>query len=189
MVASVYDAIRARDVRYAEPPASWGTVGQKVRTPGEVLEGRLGTCLDTTVTMAAVLEHLGINSTLWLFKGHIFLGYWREDASLDVVTSVEAAEVVNLVDLWRIGLVETTLLTGGAAEGASFESAVSAAKARVGGGLQNVLGVTDIRRAREERIYPLPSRSAPPATSSSPPISRGPARSSPRTRAVRRTEQ
>ncbi len=159
MAAAVYDAMRARDIRYAEPPASWGVAGQKVRTPSEVLEGRLGTCLDTTVTMAAALEQSGINSTLWLLKGHIFLGYWREEGSLDMVTSVEVTEVVNLVDLGKIGLVETTLATGGAAASASFESAVGAAKARLAGALDDVLGITDIRRAREQRIYPLPSRS------------------------------
>ena len=81
---AVFDAMRARDIRYAEPPASWGNVGQKVRTPAEVLEGRLGTCLDTTLTMAAVLEQAGINSTIWILKGHAFLGYWRTDSSLDV---------------------------------------------------------------------------------------------------------
>jgi hypothetical protein len=159
MAASVYEAMRARDIRYAEPPASWGVVGQKVRTPGEVLEGRLGTCLDTTVTMAAVLEQAGINSTLWFLNGHMFLGYWREPGSLEAVTSIEAANIVNRVDLEEIRLVETTLLTGGFADSASFEEAVRSAHARLAGDLTDVLGVTDIRRAREERIYPLPSRS------------------------------
>lgn len=28
---AVFDAVKARDVRYAEPPASWGDIGQKVR--------------------------------------------------------------------------------------------------------------------------------------------------------------
>ena len=70
---AVYDAMRARDIRYAEPPASWGLDGQKVRTPAEVLDGRLGTCLDTAVTMAAALEQAGINSTLWVLKGHACL--------------------------------------------------------------------------------------------------------------------
>lgn len=39
---AVFEAIRDCDVRYAEPPASWGLVGQKVRTPAEIMEGRLG---------------------------------------------------------------------------------------------------------------------------------------------------
>ncbi len=30
---AVFDAARARGIRYAEPPASWGDVGQQVRTP------------------------------------------------------------------------------------------------------------------------------------------------------------
>ena len=101
------------DIRYAMPPASWGDTGQKVRTPHEVLEGRLGTCLDTTVTLAAALEQAGINSTLWLMDGHILLGYWRVDAALGAVTSVEPAEVVNRVDLGDLRLVETTMLTSG----------------------------------------------------------------------------
>ena len=94
--------MRARDIRYAEPPASWGLPGQKVRTPREVLEGRLGTCMDTTVTLAAALEEVGINSTLWLMEGHIFLGYWRVESSLDGPAQVDVSEVVNLVDLGHI---------------------------------------------------------------------------------------
>lgn len=30
---AVFDAMKTRDIRYAEPPASWGEIGQKVRTP------------------------------------------------------------------------------------------------------------------------------------------------------------
>ncbi len=125
IVQAVYEAMSARDIRYAEPPASWGDTGQKVRTPEEVLIGRLGTCLDTAVTLAAALEQVGINSTLWLLKGHIFLGYWRVDSSLPAVTSVDADEIVNLVDLGHIALVETTMLAGGA-DAAPFADATRA---------------------------------------------------------------
>lgn len=95
IVEAIYESIRARDLRYAEPLASWGLDGgQKVRTPAEVLDGRLGTCLDTTVTLAAALEEAGINSTLWLLEDHIFLGYWRDEASLDGPAQMDAAEAV-----------------------------------------------------------------------------------------------
>ena len=110
---AVYDAMRARDIRYAEPPASWGLDGQKVRTPAEVLEGRLGTCLDTAVTMAAALEQAGINTTLWVLKGHVLIGYWRIDSALTTISTTEVIDVVNLVDLGQLRLVETTKLTGG----------------------------------------------------------------------------
>ena len=155
---AVFEAMQARDIRYAEPPASWGDVGQKVRTPAEVLEGRLGTCLDTTLVMAAVLEQCGINSTIWLLRGHAMLGYWRGDMSLGSVSTTEAADVVNIVDLGYIGLVETTMVTDRDSS-LTFDDARRAPKAsgRLDD-ISNIMGVTDIRQARQADIYPLPSR-------------------------------
>lgn len=152
---AVYEAMVARDIRYAEPPASWGDDGQKVRTPAEVLDGRLGTCLDTTLTLAAALEQAGINATIWVLRGHAFLGYWRIDSALGTVSTTDVVDVVNQVDLDTIRLVETTLIP----QGAAFSDAVRAAKARLAGDLSDVIGVTDIRQARRAKIFPLPSRS------------------------------
>ena len=155
---AVFDAMRARDIRYSEPPASWGDVGQKVRTPAEVLDGRLGTCLDTSLVMAAVLEQAGINSTIWVLGGHALLGYWRVDASLGAVSTTEPADLLNQVDLGNLVLIETTLATQSAAE-ASFDDARRAPRAghRLED-LSNILGATDIRQARQAHIIPLPSR-------------------------------
>ncbi|TFC59573.1 DUF3320 domain-containing protein [Cryobacterium sp. TMT2-15-1] len=158
-VAAIYDAMQARDIRYAEPPASWGVVGQKVRTPAEVLENRLGTCLDTTVTLAAALEQAGLNSTLWLLEGHIFLGFWRFDSSLGAIAVTDVADIVNLVDLGLIGLIETTSLTGGDAALPFAEARRIPHTRHLAAGLEKFQGVTDIRQAREARIFPLPSRS------------------------------
>lgn len=158
IAAAVYDAMRARDVRYAEPPASWGDVGQKVRTPAEVLEGRLGTCLDTTLTYAAALEQAGIHPTLWLFAEHAVVGYWRQRTTLGVVATSDVADVVNLVDLGLVALVETTALTGGP-ESVPFHLARRAARTRLTDDLAHAVGVTDVHQARLARILPLPSRS------------------------------
>jgi hypothetical protein len=158
-VEAIYDAMRARDIRYTEAPTNWGSTGQMVRTPAEVLDGRLGTSLDTTLTLAAALEQAGINSTLWMLEGHIFLGYWRIDSALESVAHTDVSEIVNRVDLGSIALVETTGVTGGST------SEVFAASRRVphtkhlADGLDKFLGVTDIREARNSHIYPLPSRS------------------------------
>ncbi|MEB0305380.1 DUF4011 domain-containing protein, partial [Cryobacterium sp. 10I1] len=162
VVEAIYDAMAARDIRYAMPPASWGTTGQKVRTPAEVLEGRLGTCLDTTVTLAAALEQAGLNSTLWLLEGHIFLGYWRVDSALGAVAHTDVADIVNLVDLGSIGLVETTGVTGGSASMPFAEARRSPHTQYLAAGLEKFLGVTDVRTARQSRIWPLPSRSVGP---------------------------
>ena len=158
IAAAVFDSMQARDIRYAEPPASWGDDGQKVRTPAEVLQGRLGTCLDTTLTMAAALEQAGINSTIWVLKGHAFLGYWRSDSALSMVSTTEVVDVVNQVDLGHIRLVETTLVTNDASE-AGFVDATNAPRIKhLSGDLSDIIGITDIRQAREARIFPLPSR-------------------------------
>ncbi|UJL30984.1 DUF3320 domain-containing protein [Mycolicibacterium vanbaalenii] len=155
---AVFDTMRARDIRYAEPPASWGDEGQKVRTPAEVLDGRLGTCLDTTLAMAAILEQAGINSTIWVLKGHAFLGYWRTDSALSSVSTTEVVDVVNQVDLGNIGLVETTLVTQSAID-ATFDEALRAPRIKyLGDDLTAIIGITDVRQAREARIFPLPSR-------------------------------
>ncbi|TFD05523.1 DUF3320 domain-containing protein [Cryobacterium sp. TMT1-66-1] len=158
-VAAIWDAMRARDIRYAEPPASWGNSGQKVRTPEEVLVGRLGTCLDTTVTLAAALEQAGLNSTMWLLQGHIFLGYWRIDSSLGAIALTDVADIVNLVDLGSIGLLETTAVTGGTESKSFAEAGRIPRTVHLAAGLDRFYGVTDIRQARESRIFPLPSRS------------------------------
>ncbi|NUJ89658.1 DUF3320 domain-containing protein [Plantibacter sp. MCCC 1A11337] len=156
IVAAVWDAARARDIRYAEPPASWGQSGQKVRTPEEVLTSHLGTCLDTTILLASVLEAIGIHPLLWLLKDHIFLGYWRVQTTLDVVASTDVSEAVNSLELGRIGVVETTMLTGTSATFA--EASRRPHTDHLAGSLDDFIGVTDVVQARLRKIYPLPSR-------------------------------
>lgn len=158
IVESIYESMRARDIRYAEPPASWGLDGQKVRTPAEVLEGRLGTCLDTTVTFAAALEEAGINSTLWIVPGHIFLGYWRDEASLDGPAQLDPAEAANYVGIGQIEVVETTFLTGGTTSKPFAEARRHHHLTTLAGDVTAVQGITDVMQARLARIYPLPSR-------------------------------
>ena len=104
---AVFTAVHELDVYYAEPPASWG-YGQKVRTPGDVFEQRVGTCLDTTVALASCLEHLGISV--------------RPRARLPRLLAPRRAGPprrgqppgrpgANAVDLGLMGVVETTMVT------------------------------------------------------------------------------
>ncbi|NVM96178.1 DUF4011 domain-containing protein [Arthrobacter wenxiniae] len=157
IVFALSEAASQRDIRYSMPPTSWGVEGQQVRTPAQVLEDRLGTCLDTTVVMAAALEFCGIAPLVWIVDGHAFLGYWREEGTLPTAAYDDVAELVSLVQRGFIGLVETTLLTGsqpisplilrGSPEATYIET-----------GHDKIQAVTDIRRARLDGIYPLPAR-------------------------------
>ncbi len=163
VVRAVFDAARARTIRYAEPPASWGDVGQRVRTPTQVLDERVGTCLDTTLTLAAVLEQGGIRPLVWMVQGHAFLGYWREETSLANIVLTDASPVVNLIDLGAIRLVETTMLTS-ADPTHDVDAAHRSAYSRwLVGDLDEVLGVIDVWTARRNDVLPLPARARTPS--------------------------
>ncbi|MGY4860116.1 DUF4011 domain-containing protein [Cryobacterium sp. AP23] len=169
VVEAVFDATRARGIRYATPPASWADDGQKVRTPGEVLgvgpsieaaaSGGVGTCLDTVVVMAAALEQAGLHPLLWVVTGHAFLGYWREEETLGAPALTDVAEVINLIDLDLIRLVETTRVTDqGAGAPVTFAQAQRSPYLDWLNDLSTVVGVVDVVQARRTHILPLPAR-------------------------------
>ncbi|MCZ2817907.1 DUF4011 domain-containing protein [Modestobacter sp. VKM Ac-2984] len=158
IAAAICTAVQARAVRYSEPPASWADVGQKVRTPGEVLDERVGTCLDLVVVLAAALEQAGIRPLLWLVEGHAFLGYWREELSAQSSATTDVASLVNLIDLGLIRLVETTMLTTRSEPVGFDELHRPPYAAWLTGDLDRVIGVVDVYRARRDGVLPLPAR-------------------------------
>ena len=160
---AVFDAMRARGIRYATPPISWADDGQLVRTPAEVLVGSvpesgISTCLDTTVVMAAALELAGLHPLLWIVPGHAFLGYWREAETLGAPALTDVAEVINLIDLDLIRLVETTQVTDREGTPATFEQAQRSPYRDWLTDLSQVIGVVDVTQARRTSILPLPAR-------------------------------
>ncbi|MGQ0845288.1 MAG: DUF3320 domain-containing protein [Sporichthyaceae bacterium] len=157
IVAAIWAAARARGIRYAMPPASWADLaGQKIRTPSEVFDGRVGTCLDTTVALAAALEQADVRPLLWLVEGHAFLGYWRAPIALDAVVSVDATEVMNEIDLGRMALIETTAVT--AVEGGTDVAATHRAALAKIADLNVVQAIVDVWTARRQDVLPLPAR-------------------------------
>ena len=174
IVEAIYEAARARGIAYSQPPPSWDVGdfdddtdfsqlprvlgGQKIRTPTEVFEGRVGTCLDTTIALASALEHVGINSMIWIVRGHAFLGYWRQDALLPSTAGTDPVTITNYIDLEVVRIVETTRLTTSNPD-ASFSSASHAATRNtyLTGDLGKIIAAVDVRRARRNDILPLPA--------------------------------
>lgn len=159
-VDAIVRSIRQRDIRYSVPPASWTDDGQKIRTPDEVLESRIGTCLDTAVLLAASLERVGIRPILVVVTGHAFLGYWREEESLasPAMTSGGAtAALVNLVRSGYIALIETTLLTSDSASATIDDIRRASVERHLTGSLE-IVGMTDIYQSRMSKVLPLPAR-------------------------------
>ncbi len=160
IVGAVFTAVHDREIYYAQPPASWG-YGQKVRTPGDVLTDRVGTCLDTTMLLASALEHIGISPVIWIASGHAFLGYWRApDRGLPDAASTQIAVPANAVDLNLMGVLETTMVTR---ERRPPRDLVRRARQAPKdefflGGAAQLLGVVDVAMARMLQVYPLPAR-------------------------------
>jgi hypothetical protein len=166
-VTAVYEALRARNIAYSEPPPGWDyrTAGQRIRDHGVVANAGLGTCMDTTVLMAAVLEHVGLYPVLVLIPRHIFIGYWRRDPfggqrtpewyPAGPVTD-DVARIVELVQGRFLGLIETTTLTEGLS--ASASDARGEAIGRLESGLQRgVVAIIDVAAARQTGVSPLPA--------------------------------
>ena len=79
-VEAIWDAL-AYDhaLVYTNPPPTYSTGAQRIRSPSEILDSRTGTCLDLTVLLAACLEEIDIYPVVFLLKGHAFPGYWQSD--------------------------------------------------------------------------------------------------------------
>ncbi|HWQ86889.1 DUF3320 domain-containing protein [Brevundimonas sp.] len=154
MVSALWSAVSSLRLTYALPPASFETNGQKVRTPGVILESRMATCLDTALLFAAGLEQMGLNAILVLTKGHAFVGCWLVPQEFGSLTTDDAVAVRKRIDLGELVVFETTLATNKPA--ASFSQAVEAAKRQIGPSEEeNFVLALDIRRARLQRLRPL----------------------------------
>ena len=136
------------------PPARFEQAGQTVRAPGEVIEGRAGTCLDLSLLYAACLEQAGLNPVLVLTAGHAFVGLWLQDETFASATVDDRQHLRKLRDLQDLILVETTLLTHDPPT--AFRTAVDHGAGLVednaAGGLDVAL---DIRRCRRRGICPM----------------------------------
>ncbi len=154
IAASVYEAIRARQITYVNPPASFESTGQKVRTTEQVLTDRFGTCIDLSVLYAACLEAAGIFPVVFLIRGHAFAGYYTQDAHGETTLVTEPNTVSNLVELGILAPVELTGLNPGS--GIEFRRARSIGAATIATKLDQFVALVDVRRAREEGIRPMP---------------------------------
>src|SRR3546814_17926225 len=78
IAAAVWSAVAQRRLTYAEPPASFERNGQKIRTPGEVLDNGISTCLDCSVIFAPALEQIGLSTLIAFPQGHTHLGMCQQ---------------------------------------------------------------------------------------------------------------
>lgn len=156
IASALWAAIGSMGINYALPPASFEHVGQKVRSPGQIAEGGVATCLDLTLLFAAALEQAGLNPVLVFTHGHSFAGVWlkKEEFTTTVVDDVTALR--KRIRLKELVVFETTLATQRPLPPFSFATDRGAAQLAEEHEQAFELCV-DVRRARMQRIKPLAS--------------------------------
>ena len=117
----------------------------------DLYKNRQGTCLDTTLLLASLLERCGLNPVLMLTSGHAYLGCHLVERFFPDLLTDDLQLVRKLVDLDEFLVLETTQLTGAN----TFEEAEKLARQRH---LFNSteLWAFDVQRARLSHIRPLP---------------------------------
>ncbi|KAE8766143.1 DUF3320 domain-containing protein [Georgenia thermotolerans] len=150
---AVFDAMRAREIRYIDPPPSFEGTGQKIRRPGEVLDDRWGTCLDLATTYAAALEAAGLNPVITVCEGHAFGGLLVSEVHLPEVAVTDPNVIVTSADSGLLVSIETVALTAG--KPGSFSDARATSGNWFRGGLDQVEYLLDVRAAHR-RVRPLP---------------------------------
>lgn len=121
MVEAIYDAVQGLEITYSNPPASWDMksedgshLGQKIRSTATIVDERVGTCLDTAVLFAALLENVGLYPLIALVPGHAFVGFWApnrfSEAKLPNNQVGPLRSQINELDIGQLFFFETTVV-------------------------------------------------------------------------------
>ena len=164
-ISAIYSAIGATQLHYSNPPASFGTDGQKIRTPDRVLSGGIATCLDLAMLVASCLEQAGLYPLVLMKKGHAWVGCWLINTTFPTAVFDDCQAVRKRVASGELLVFETTVLT---------HRPTPSLRAACELGLEHLqheddfLYALDIKRARMEQIRPLPLRGEEAATRGEP---------------------
>lgn len=155
--AAIYAALQDIEIAYITPPASFEATGQRVRLAYDVLQGKMGTCLDLTLLFASCLEAVSINPIVILLDSHAFLGVWLESQTFsECALDDESAILKRCADgINEICLIECTDLAAG--RSASFEQSERHAKNTLNDMSRFDLAI-DVKRCRGGGIRPIPIR-------------------------------
>ncbi len=156
-MTAVFDAIKSQEIKYFNPPASFQTVGQRIRIPEFCLREKQGTCLDMAVLYASVLESLGLNPVVVVIDGHAYAGCFLEpDAGFDDCLESNPTTVLSFNQQEQLLLVECTYMNESST--ASFRDAIDLGKYSTIH-FNGFFCAVDIRMCRNSgQINPLPIR-------------------------------
>ncbi len=157
-MAAIFAALEERDIHYSMPPQGFEIAGQKIRTCDEIVEQKLGTCLDLAILYASCLEQAGLNPIVVLMKGHAFTGCWLVDETFPSAVQDDPSLLSKRFsdDVGEISVVECTLFANGTQ--IDFNKAVNTAKNHLLNDSDFQFFV-DVKQARlGNSIRPIPQR-------------------------------
>lgn len=154
-LAAIFAAVAKRGFKYSLPPAGFANTGQKIRSPERIASGGLATCLDLTLLVASALEQAGLNPLVLVNNDHAWLGLWLVNTAAPTSVIDDVQFLRKRIDAGELITVETTLLTHPG--GHDLRAAQRSADALVRDGGPAFGFAVDVRRARLERVTPLPS--------------------------------
>ena len=174
LVQGIWGAVCALGVSYTLPPASFAEAGQKVRSPSQVWDGRVATCLDSTLLFAACLEQCHLHPLVIVLEGHALVGCWLIAERLPVAVLDDPAGLRTRIQLGEMIVFETTLATHRPAP--TLREAMAAAERELAEDQRLAfISAIDIGRARMQGILPLASATelalrAEPLAEAAPPV-------------------
>lgn len=154
-VSAIHSAVKAANLHYSEPPASFGADGQKIRTPDRILSGGVATCLDLTMLVVSCLEQAGLNPMVLVKKGHAWAGCWLINTTLPTPVYDDGQAVRKRVASGELVVFETTVLAQRASVSLRAACELGFEHLRHE---EDFLFALDVKRARIEQIRPLPIR-------------------------------
>lgn len=158
IMAALWQAVCSLGLDYALPPAGFEQQGQKVRSPEQILQNGLATCLDLTLLFASCLEQCRLHPLLVFIEGHAFAGVWLVPEAFATTAIDDVTALRKRLQLQEILLFEPTLAVRGQQEPAKFKWSCEVGARQVSEDETRSFHLAlDIQRARMERILPLAS--------------------------------
>lgn len=156
-VSAIYSALVAEGLHYSNPPASFGSDGQKIRTAERIFDGRVATCLDLAMLFASCFEQAGLHPVVLFKEGHAWIGVWLIKTSFPTSVVDDVMAVRKRVKSGELLTLETTGIASD--QKPSLRWACSTGDGYLEEEEEKFHYAIDISRARELQIRALPSRS------------------------------
>jgi hypothetical protein len=154
ILSAIWSAVAAERLDYAVPPASFEQTGQKVRSPGQIFEAGIATCLDLALLFAAAAEQAGLNPLIIFTAGHAFAGCWLRQEEFSTAVVDDPSALRKRLLLKELVLFEATVITGASVPAFSRACEIGAKQLAEDAVVAFELAV-DVRRARMHKVKPL----------------------------------